>query len=402
MPVAEHETARPRALLVASETFADGGIQRFNRTFLVACDNLGITCDVLSLGDSEQSRTRWSPPASANIAVFDRNRPRFALHTAAKIATGTYDFIVIGHVNLLDLVIAATKVRRAARVIFIAHGIEVWSDLTGLRRRAIRAVDSLLCVSHYTRQMIQRQVPELPDDRFAIFPNALSESWSRLRSTAGLESAGKWPLRFLLSVTRLDRGDRYKGIITALEAFAMIEDESVHYVVAGRGNDLEFVKGAAERLGVRARVHFAGSVSDAELAFLYRKCLAFLLPSGKEGFGIVFLEAMFFGACVIAARERGAVDVVEHEETGLLVPYGDVVALKRAVDRVVADSSLSRRLSTNARSTVIEDGKFTFTSYVRRLASVLNVEFPGPELVTPLKDPVVAAQSVGNPNETCA
>jgi len=42
-----------------------------------------------------------------------------------------------------------------------------------------------------------------------------------------------------------------------------------------------------------------------------------VLPSGKEGFGIVFLEAMYFGAPVIAAAEKGALDVVQDGETGL-------------------------------------------------------------------------------------
>jgi len=54
----------------------------------------------------------------------------------------------------------------------------------------------------------------------------------------------------------------------------------------------------------------------------------FVLPSGKEGFGIVFLEAMFFGAAVIAASEKGALDVIQDGETGLLVRFGDTVALR--------------------------------------------------------------------------
>jgi len=364
-----------RALGLMSETYADGGIQRFNRTFLAACDRLGIECDVLSLGDCEAARSRWTAPSLIRAMLFDHNKPRFALATTGRIVRGGYDLIVVGHINLLVLAIAATKLRRDARIILIAHGIEVWTGLTGLRRRALRAVDSILCVSRYTQQAIQKQVPELPDDRFIVFPNALSESWRELPAVSHFRQT-QLPERFLLSVSRLDRGDRYKGIVTVLEALAMIEDESVHYVVAGRGNDLEFIKRVAERCNVSKRVHFCGSVPDEELASLYSRCLAFVLPSGKEGFGIVFLEAMFFGACVIAAREKGAVDVVRHEETGLLVPYGDVPALKQAIDRVIADTALRRRMCAAGRATVVGDGAFTFRSYVRRLAGVLNVSAP--------------------------
>jgi glycosyltransferase involved in cell wall biosynthesis len=365
-----------RALGLMSETYADGGIQRFNRTFLAACDGLGIACDVLSLGDSEAARSRWTAPSLMSVAVFDHNKPHFALATIGKVARGGYDVILVGHINLLVLAITAAKLGRNARIILIAHGIEVWTGLTGLRRRALSSVDSILCVSRYTQEAIQKQVPELPVDRFIVFPNALSESWRELPPVSRFRSKRQLPGRFLLSVSRLDRGDRYKGIVTVLEALAMMEDESVHYVIAGRGNDLEFIKRVAERCNVSDRVHFCGSVPDEELASLYTRCLAFVLPSGKEGFGIVFLEAMFFGACVIAAREKGAVDVVRHEETGLLVPYGDVRALKQVIDRVIADTALRERMCAAGHATVVGDGAFTFRSYVRRLAGVFNVSVP--------------------------
>jgi phosphatidylinositol alpha-1,6-mannosyltransferase len=399
-------TTRRRALVIASATFADGGIQRFNRTFLIACHNLGITCDVLSLGDSEASRARWSPPSSASISVFGHDKLRFALEATRKIVAGRYDFIVVGHINLLELVMAATKLRRAARIVFIAHGIEVWTGLTGTKKMAMQGVDLLLCVSRYTQQMIRQQVPTLPQERFCIFPNALSESWRSQPSCNTLERYQALPERFLLSVTRLDRGDRYKGVITTLEALAMTEDQSVHYVVAGSGNDLEFITSVAERLEIGPRVHFVGSVSDAELALLYRRCLAFVLPSGKEGFGIVFLEAMFFGAYVIAACEKGAVDVVQHEETGLLVPYGDVVALKHAIDRVLAGSAFKKQVCANALATVVGEGAFTFRSYVARLAVAFDVRAPEteiePEVEVAATDPIAALELADKPNETCA
>ena len=366
-----------RALVIVSQVCADGGIQRFNRTFVAACDRLGVRCDVLSLGDSEASRAHWRAPDSVvTLKLFGHDKIRFALAVTAAIVRGGYDFIIIGHVNILTLVVAATKLRSSARVIMIAHGIEVWSGIVGRRRRALRAVDLILCVSRYTRSLIQQQAPELPEERLSVFPNALSESWSEQFAAAGLVRLPAVPARYLLSVTRLDRADRYKGVITVLEALAMLEDTTLHYVVAGLGNDLQFTKRVAERLNIGERVHFTGAVSDAELARLYRSCVCFVLPSGKEGFGIVFLEAMYFGAPVIAAREKGAVDVVQHEETGLLIPYGDSIALKESIHRLADDAALRARLSAAGRATVIGNGLFTFSAYVARLAEQLRVPAP--------------------------
>jgi len=98
------------------------------------------------------------------------------------------------------------------------------------------------------------------------------------------------------------------------------------------------------------------------------------LPSGKEGFGIVFLEAMFFGAPVIAASEKGAVDVVRDGETGIAVRYGDTIAIKEAIERLQFDTNLRDRLCANGRSLVSDQGPFTFASFVERTKAHLAPE----------------------------
>ena len=375
-----HTLNPPRALVVLSQVYADGGIQRFNRMFLAACHQLGIACEVLSLGDSEESRHLWTAPDSATVRVFNRDKTRFALSVLDLVARGGTDFIIVGHVNFLELVSASLLFRRATRprTLLIAHGIDVWTGLEGWRpKRALAKMDLILCVSRYTRQRIQLQRPEIPEERYAIFPNALSESWlEKFTQREPIAMAGRLPTRFILSVTRLDRGDRYKGLTSVIEAMAMLADDSLHCVIAGRGNDQSFLEGMARRFGVIDRIHFAGAVSDAELASLYAESVAFVLPSGKEGFGIVFLEAMHFGAPIVAAREKGALDVVQHEETGLLVPYGDTVALCEAITRLLRDDALRARLRKNGRRLVGPEGPFSFREYTRRLGTLLEIPNP--------------------------
>jgi len=367
---------RPRALVIVTEVCLDGGIQRFNRTFINACDQLGVDCHVLSLGDPEHARVRWSAPTSARIETFNRDKLRFALRVGQQIIRGTWQFIVIGHINLLELAVAARRLKSGARTFLVAHGVDAWTGIEGRRRRALRSVDVILCVSSYTRDRVRAQAPEVPTERFRIFPNALSETWSEQVNRAVLERPAGLPERYLLAVTRIDRGDRYKGLISVLETLSMLEDQTVHFVIAGRGNDIDFLKRAARHFGIAERVHLIGGVTDAELAELYRHCLAFVLPSGKEGFGIVYLEAMHFEACIVAAREKGVLDVIRDEETGLLVTFGDVVGLKRALDRLIGDAGLRQRLSAAARSTVTADGPFTIAAYTARLATALGLAEP--------------------------
>jgi glycosyltransferase involved in cell wall biosynthesis len=233
----------------------------------------------------------------------------------------------------------------------------------------------MLCVSRHTRQRILEQARRLAPERLVIFPNALADTWARVAPGARLPTPSK---RFILSVTRLERGDRYKGVASVIEAFSMLEDRTLEYLVIGHGNDVPFLQLAAKRFGVEDRVHFLRGVGDAELISLYENCEAFVLPSGKEGFGIVFLEAMYFGAPVIAAGEKGALDVIRDGETGLTVRFGDVIAIKEAIERVRSDGALRERLRANGRSTVIDAGAFTFSRFAQRCAEAFDLVRPHP------------------------
>jgi len=366
-------------LLLVTQVFADGGIQRFNKTLLTACERLPLECDVLSLADSDRTIPRRLPESNTNVRGFGRDKIRFAWAAARAILGGGYDVVIVGHVHMLSMVagILALRAFSGLKAMLVTHGVEVWTGLKGLRRRSLAALDRILCVSDYTRLMIHQQAPELDGARFALFPNALSESWvarqAASEATALANTGPELPQRFILAVARLMRHDRTKGIVTVIEALSMLEDRELHYVIAGNGDDVDFLRQHAARHNVADRVHFLGTVSDTRLIDLYRRCRAFVLPSGQEGFGIVFLEAMYFGAPVIAAREKGAVDVVQHGSTGLLVGFGDVIALKDAIDRVLLDASLRERLRERAQLTVTGRGEFTFDAFVARLGALLDV-----------------------------
>jgi glycosyltransferase involved in cell wall biosynthesis len=75
-------------------------------------------------------------------------------------------------------------------------------------------------------------------------------------------------------------------------------------------------------------------------------------PSHREGFGVVCAEAMAYGRPVVASAVGGLLDLVVDGETGLLVPPGDVSALRAALERLLADRELRHRLGAAARERV--------------------------------------------------
>ena len=322
--------------------------------------------------DSVQSTGRPSFGPRTRICGFSGSRWQFSKCAFRNIIGNRYDWILIGHINLLVFTIAALMARpfSRTRAVLVAHGIEVWGHIGRLRRLAFMRLHKTLCVSRYTCQRVLEQVPGLDNDRVTIFSNCLCSTWAVLDSSPQ-RSLPDAP--FVLSVSRLERGDRYKGIVTVIEAISQLDDLSLHYIVVGQGSDMLFLREVAARFGVAQRVHFLQGISDAQLVNMYRQCKAFVLPSGKEGFGIVFLEAMYFGAPVIAAAEKGALDVVKDGETGLLVRFGDSMGIKRAIERLNADSALREHLCERGRSVVVGDGDFTFAHFTRRAATIFSL-----------------------------
>ena len=97
-----------------------------------------------------------------------------------------------------------------------------------------------------------------------------------------------------------------------------------------------------------------GWVAHDELLRLYERAAVVVCPSLREGFGVSCAEAMAHGRPVVASAVGGLRDLVVDGETGLLVPPGDVAALRAALERLLADAELRRRLGAAARARAAE------------------------------------------------
>jgi glycosyltransferase involved in cell wall biosynthesis len=144
------------------------------------------------------------------------------------------------------------------------------------------------------------------------------------------------------------------------------------YTIIGDGSDLVSLKSLARRMGVAERVQFAGRVDDDALFRAYRECDVFALPSAKEGFGLVFIEAMAARKPVVAARAGGTGEVVLDGETGALVDYANVRELADQLIALLNDGERRRRMGAAGRCRVEE--RFTFKRYVERVAELMAIE----------------------------
>jgi glycosyltransferase involved in cell wall biosynthesis len=93
-------------------------------------------------------------------------------------------------------------------------------------------------------------------------------------------------------------------------------------------------------------------VGRQELDRLYARAAVVVCPSRREGFGVACAEAMARARPVVASAVGGLLDHVEDGETGLLVPPGDVPALRAALERLLGDAGLRGRLGAAGRARV--------------------------------------------------
>jgi len=165
----------------------------------------------------------------------------------------------------------------------------------------------------------------------------------------------------VLFVGRLEEA---KGVHLLLAAFAALGRPAAKLVIAGAGMDSEYaerLRHQVERLGLGARVVFAGYIANDHIAELYALARVCVVPSittatFKEPWGLIVNEAFGQGVPVIASDCVGAaaggmlVDGVQ----GRVVPEGDVIALTTAIGEILDDAKLRERMSAAARRTLPE------------------------------------------------
>jgi glycosyltransferase involved in cell wall biosynthesis len=152
-------------------------------------------------------------------------------------------------------------------------------------------------------------------------------------------------------VARLDPA---KGISFLLQALPrlMVRVPDASIVIAGTGTLRESLEAEARELGVSDRVSFLGLRLDVpELLQLFD---VYVLPSVREGLPMGLIEAMSAGCAVVATNVGGVGTLVHSSETGMLVPSRSSEALGDAIETLLADDALRRRVSEAARRVATE------------------------------------------------
>jgi glycosyltransferase involved in cell wall biosynthesis len=139
------------------------------------------------------------------------------------------------------------------------------------------------------------------------------------------------------TILYLGRLKQYKRVDLVIRAVGKLRDEGVpcRFLVAGKGDHTRRLMELRDALGLQEWVDFVGFVADTEKIRLLQRSWVHVLTSPKEGWGIANLEAAACGTPTVASDSPGLRDSVVHEETGLLIPHGDVEALARSLKHLL-------------------------------------------------------------------
>ena len=330
----------PVVLFVGLSASGHGGIQRFNRRVIASLSAVGRRTVVAMRADE----TGW-----AFISTVLR-------------ALGRADRVLIGHINLLPLAVLIRLLRPRAHIILFAHGIEVWGErayrpVRWWERTLLRyAVDRVAIVSRFSMSKMAAAFA-LDEGRFVLFPNAVDLPGQVARGSGDT----------ILAVARLGAGEREKHIDKLVRVLPALPDARL--VVIGDGPLRQEVRDLAATLGVSGRVELPGSVDEAALAQAYATAQVFALPSSKEGFGIVYLEAWARGLPVVGSCFGGAGEVIDDGIDGFTVDPMDAPALTRALERLLHDASLRQRMGAAGRRKV--EQRYSGAAFTRNLEALL-------------------------------
>jgi glycosyltransferase involved in cell wall biosynthesis len=224
--------------------------------------------------------------------------------------------------------------------------------LRAVEKQFSRCVDCVSIETHAALKIFGQQHPELKD-KLILMPNGIDENFAlNLFTPRSFERKEN----LILTVGRLGSPEKnVELLIAAIGLLPSLQDWKV-CLVGGRTQEFEvwLTDFLVAHPRLKDAIILVGEVkSRGELFHLYDRAKIFALTSVKEGFPLVFAEALFFGNVIITTDVSGASDITDSERVGVITPINDAPAFANALQRAISDDeylcATSRSATEHAR-----------------------------------------------------
>lgn len=163
--------------------------------------------------------------------------------------------------------------------------------------------------------------------------------------------------RILLTVGFLRPDKGHAVVLKALPALIR-EFPDLEYRIAGDGSERPALEALTQELGLEKHVVFLGSLPHSEAMGEMAQCDVFILPSWKEAFGVVYLEAMAHGKPIIGTTGEGISEIIAQEGVGRAVPPKDVSAIEEEIGGLFRNPEQAEEMGRRGKALVSR--KFTW------------------------------------------
>lgn len=357
--------------LILSAFSATGGLEKFNRAFMKALYDISFEQNfdfkVISSHDSLPDE-RYIP--KEKFIGFNGNKIKFAFSCFAGI--NKMELVFIGHINLAPVAVLLKILNPKIKLILIGHGIEIWQKQTGFKKLLLKLSHKMLAVSNFTKNQIVKN-NNIDGNKIIVFHNTLDpffkipnkfEKPDYLLKRYNIDKKTK----VILTITRINKYEGYKGYDKVIEALPTVIKEipDIRYILCGKYDEVEGkrLNEKVKSLGLEKYFLLTGFIKEEELTDHYLLADVFILPSKKEGFGIVFIETLACGVPVIAGNKDGSVDALMNGKLGKLI---DPDSTEEILSSVVESFE---NPTSNKKDLVVE--YFGFDKFKEKLSSVIR------------------------------
>lgn len=260
------------------------------------------------------------------------------------------DQIVFSVLNPVCCMPLNYALQKGLKCLAIAYGSEInpirVSDPVWLRD-TLSKIPNFIAISKYTKDLLINEWGVAPT-RINIVHPSLSPDFENRYISEIEQSTSSNTFRVLTICRLVER----KGVQFVLEAIKILKSQGfdLQYDVVGNGPYMESLVELSKKLEIEDVVKFWGSVNNDKRSELLASCDVFVLTPFEddhgdvEGFGIVYLEAGWFGKPVIGSWSGGVPDAVFHSETGFLIQPMDIDGLVSCLNRLYCSPSLRKVL----------------------------------------------------------
>lgn len=273
------------------------------------------------------------------------------------IAKGNYNIIwtnepVMGVVTRF----AAKKARKnGAKVLYMVHGFHFYTGAPKINWMIYYPIEKMMAskadvICTVNREDYARAKSfQVKDVKYihGIGINTtrltLGEKKKDIRAELGLEQDDF----IVLSIGELNENKNQKVII---QAIAMLGDSKIHYVLCGKGDQLENLKKLVSEKHLEQNIHFLGYRKD--VVDICSQADVYVMPSKREGLPVASLEAMYCGLPLVTSNIRGLTDIMENGMSGYMCNPEDIKSFAKGIKKLKENPKMREKMGIHNKETV--------------------------------------------------